>query len=568
MTLRERTAQVAEKCKIKHDYYDNNADGAQRSRYLWSPDLAPIEPARRTWGWYNFMNLWISASFNVNTWQLAGSYVAGGLAWWQGWLCIWAGYILTGIFVSLGGRVGAMYHVSFPVAIRSSFGIYGSIWPVLNRIVLAIIWYSVQSWIGGQCLYLMLCAVWPGTARIPNHLPASAQTDTKHMMCFFLFWLCQLIGIYFPLHKVRHLYTVKAVTAPIGGIAFAVWVAVRAGHGAGPVMSQSSSLKGSALTWTVIQAIISSLDNFSTFILNDSDFTRFSKKPSHALWSQLITVPVSFSLTSLVGLIVSSCSATLYGSPLWNPLDVLERFVTENPSSSDRAGVFFLALIFVYAQAMTNLTGANSAGSDFTALFPRYLNIRRGGYVAAVLSFACVPWKLLSSSNNFLAYVGAYSVFLSAFVGPYFCDYFIVRRGHLAVDQLYSNKSSDLYWGLGGFGINAYVGYLCGLIFNIVGVAGSMGASIPIGAWYLYQFNFLMGVLVSGGVYYLMCRFGPFKVECTKSWNETGDAALVPSIMINGVDPYEQAKGDSEASVVVVGTKDSEVQSVVETFKH
>jgi cytosine/uracil/thiamine/allantoin permease len=131
---------------------------------------------------------------------------------------------------------------------------------------------------------------------------------------------------------------------------------------------------------------------------------------------------------------------------------------------------------------MTNLTGANSAGSDFTALFPRYLNIRkfilicpldsesgidktninagRGGYVAAVLSFACVPWKLLSSSNNFLAYVGAYSVFLSAFVGPYFCDYFIVRRGHLAVDQLYSNKSSDLYWGLGGFGINAYVGYL------------------------------------------------------------------------------------------------------------
>ncbi|OAL39996.1 hypothetical protein AYO20_00909 [Fonsecaea nubica] len=150
MTLRERTAQLAEKCQIKHEYYDNNAEGAQRSKYLWSPDLAPVEPARRTWGWYNFMNLWISASFNVNTWQLAGSYVAAGLAWWQGWLCIWAGYILTGIFVSLGGRMGAMYHISFPVAIRSSFGIYGSIWPVLNRIVLAIIWYSVQGWIGGQ----------------------------------------------------------------------------------------------------------------------------------------------------------------------------------------------------------------------------------------------------------------------------------------------------------------------------------------------------------------------------------------------------------------------------------
>jgi hypothetical protein len=63
MTLRERTAQVAEKCQIKHDYYDNNAEGAQKSKYLWSPDLAPVEPARRTWGWYNFMNLWISGRY-------------------------------------------------------------------------------------------------------------------------------------------------------------------------------------------------------------------------------------------------------------------------------------------------------------------------------------------------------------------------------------------------------------------------------------------------------------------------------------------------------------------------
>lgn len=170
MSLRARATKVVEKCEIKHT--STNAQDSQQGKYLWSPDLAPIEPVRRTWGWYNYMNLWISgnlptsetnglstravliisspASFNVNTWQLAGSYVAGGLAWWQGWLCIWAGYILTGIFVSLGGRMGAVYHISFPVAIRSSFGIYGSIWPVINRIVLAIIWYSVQSWIGGQ----------------------------------------------------------------------------------------------------------------------------------------------------------------------------------------------------------------------------------------------------------------------------------------------------------------------------------------------------------------------------------------------------------------------------------
>jgi cytosine/uracil/thiamine/allantoin permease len=33
----------------------------------------------------------------------------------------------------LSGRIGAMYHVGFPVVGRASFGIWGSLWPVFNR---------------------------------------------------------------------------------------------------------------------------------------------------------------------------------------------------------------------------------------------------------------------------------------------------------------------------------------------------------------------------------------------------------------------------------------------------
>lgn len=40
---------------------------------------------------------------------------------------------MTGIFVALNGRLGAMYHVGFPVANRASFGIWGSLWPIFNR---------------------------------------------------------------------------------------------------------------------------------------------------------------------------------------------------------------------------------------------------------------------------------------------------------------------------------------------------------------------------------------------------------------------------------------------------
>jgi NCS1 family nucleobase:cation symporter-1 len=42
--------------------------------------------------------------------------------------------------VALGARPGGIYHIGYPVFARSSFGIFGSLWPVLNRAVIACIW--------------------------------------------------------------------------------------------------------------------------------------------------------------------------------------------------------------------------------------------------------------------------------------------------------------------------------------------------------------------------------------------------------------------------------------------
>ncbi|KAJ3996452.1 permease for cytosine/purines, uracil, thiamine, allantoin-domain-containing protein, partial [Lentinula boryana] len=58
-----------------------------------------------------------------------------------------------------------------------------------------------------------------------------------------------------------------------------------------------------------------------------------------------------------------------------------------------------------------------SAGSDLTSLVPRFINIRRGGYIAAIVGYCILPWKLLASSNGFVSYLSAYSVFLSSIAG-------------------------------------------------------------------------------------------------------------------------------------------------------
>ena len=129
-----------------------------------------------------------------------------------------------------------------------------------------------------------------------------------------------------------------------------------------------------------------------------------------------------------------------------------------------------------------------SAGTDLTALVPRFLNIRRGGFIAVIVAFAMCPWNLLSSSNNFTTYLSAYSVFLSAIIGVMFCDYFWVRRGYLEIPELYMYGQSSRSWYWKGINYRAYVAYVCGIIPNAPGFGGAVGAAdVPIGATRVYN---------------------------------------------------------------------------------
>ena len=249
----------------------------------------------------------------------------------------------------------------------------------------------------GECVTLMIRSIWTSYENVPNSLPASSGTNTRDFASFFIFWVCSLPAIWFPVHKIRHLFTAKAYFVPPAGVAFFIWAIVRA-HGIGPIVHQPSTASGSKLGWGIVQGIMSSIANFATLIVNDPDFARFARKPRDALWSQLITIPVGFAVTSFIGIIVSSSSAVIYGEPIWNPLNLLSYFLV-NPNTGDTAngparfGVFIISFAFALAQLGTNIAANSvSAGTDMTALLPRYLNIRRGGYICAAVGLAMNPW--------------------------------------------------------------------------------------------------------------------------------------------------------------------------------
>lgn len=99
------------------------------------------------------------------------------------------------------------------------------------------------------------------------------------------------------------------------------------------------------------------------------------------------------------------------------------------------------------------------------------------------------------------------------------CDYYLVRRGYIDIKALYSARKTDPYYYTFGFSWHAYTSYFAGLLINIVGFAGAVGRQVPVGAEYIYNVNYFSGVIISGGMYYILARMFPLPAT-SDYWNE------------------------------------------------
>lgn len=388
---------------------------------------------------------------------------------------------------------------------------------------MAIIWCSTITWLGGQCVQLVLKSIFGGDldTRIHNGIPHSGTT-TFQFLSFFIFWVIQLPFIYCRPQTIRHLFTIKTIVCPAAGIAFLVWTIVKAG-GIGPVVHQHTQLSSSAHGWAFITAIMNCFANFSTLIVNASDFSRVANTPRSSSISQFIGIPIALSVTSLIGILSASASTSMYGTTYWSPVDLMNAYVEEG-TKGDRAGVFFIAACFGLAQVGTNIASNTiSAGTDMSALLPRYINIRRGGFICVIIVLCICPWHFFTSSTNFTTYLSAYAVFLSSIAGVVSADYTIVRRGYLNVFHLYSNNL-DYNYSYNKLGINwrAFAAYICGVLPNIVGFVGAVGRDVPKGATYVYNVSYFAGYIVAFVTYCFFVYISPVKGMPVKRFLKEG----------------------------------------------
>ncbi|KAF9006929.1 NCS1 nucleoside transporter family [Cyathus striatus] len=506
----------------------------------WSnKDMDPVPPEGRTWGTWNYVAYWVSDATNVAVWQLASSMLAIGLSWRQALPAIAVGHVIIAVVMVLNGTIGARLHIAFPVLNRSSFGFWLSYFSVISRIVLSMFWFGIQSYTGSECVYQMLKAIWPSTAHIPNHLPESAHITTVGMMCYFLYWLIQLPLMLVSPQRIRHLFTAKSIVVPFAWLAMLIWAFVKAPASLS-LEPRHSEISGSTFNWAWLSALNSALGIYSTLAVNIPDFTRYAKNEK-AQYVQLFIIPTAFTLIGFVGIAVTSAGEVLYGELIWDPLQLIDRW-------DNRAAAFFAAFSFILATLGTNISANSlSAANDLTVILPKYINIRRGQVICAIIGgWALCPWEILASAPGFLTFMSGYTVFLGPFAGIMITDFWLVHKGKVDVPAMYDPYGRYRYWN--GINWRAAVALLVSVPPNLPGLAHSINPNINVGnASFLFNISWLFGFFVGGGLYWLLSALYP----ATETFVEKAILAGDPSM------PYQTYDAQSEGDGSIKSEKNS-----------
>ncbi|WP_083450271.1 NCS1 family nucleobase:cation symporter-1 [Luteipulveratus mongoliensis] len=500
----EVAVEPAEGGRSQHGQTEH-ADGRvtldDRSALAHSPysneDLDPVELPDRHWNTYNYAALWVGMSHNIPSWLLASGLIAAGMSWQQAVVIILLANVIVLIPILLNGHGGTKYGIPFPVLARSSFGVLGANLPALVRAFAATCWFGVQTWIGGEGIFLLAGKMFGDSWANASHIGDFAWTQ---WLSFFVFWLIEIAIIVRGIETLRRFENWAAPVVMVAALALLAYVYVQA-DGFGNILSQSGSLKGDEFWRAFGPALMGMIAFWATLSLNISDFTRFGGSQKKQMLGQTYGLPTTMTAFAVMSVLVTSASEEMYGKAIWDPIQLAARI------DSWVGTLLALATVMIATLSVNIAANLVSPSYDFANAAPKYVNFRKGALITCVLSVLIFPWKLVSDPNIYIfTWLGVVGAILGPVAGILAADYWVVRRRHIVVRDLY--RREGLYWYSGGWNWRAVVAFGVAAILSAGGSYSKDGKGpfpedgmIPF-LKPLADYGWLVG-LVSGAVIYV-----------------------------------------------------------------
>src|SRR5499425_3152991 len=159
----------------------------------------------------------------------------------------------------------------------------------------------------------------------------------------------------------------------------------------------------------LVPALNATVGFWATVSLNIPDFTRFARNQREQAIGQALALPTTMTLYSFIGVAVTSATVVIYGSAIWDPVQLLSRF--HSPIA-----VVISLLAILLATLNVNI-GANvvSPANDFSNLWPKRISFKIGGMITCFMGIAMMPWKLMASYDTFVVkWLGGYAAVLGS----------------------------------------------------------------------------------------------------------------------------------------------------------
>ncbi len=472
---------------------------------LYNEDLAPA--AERKWGAFSIFNVWTS-----DVHSLWGYYLAASLFLLCGnfinfIIAIGIGSLVIYFLMGLVGNAGVRTGVPYPVLARASFGVWGANIPALVRAIVACFWYGAQTSAASGAIVALL---------IRNEGLADFQKNshflghsTLEVICYVVVWALQLLIIQRGMETVRKFQDWAGPAVWVMMLILAIVLVIKGGISFGAdipmdkllASTKDAGIPGEPGSFSALLAVAATwVTYFAALYLNFCDFSRYAPNEAAVRKGNIWGLPVNLILFSLVAGVTTTAAFAVYGEVLIHPDQISAKFES-----------WFLALLAAITFAVATL-GINvvanfvSPAFDFANIFPRQINFKRGGYIAAIIALVLYPFAPWEGSAA--AFVGGIGATMGPIFGVIMVDYYLIRKGVVDVNALYQENGQ--YRFQSGWSVAAFVAAIIGALFSTI--LPNFTTVLP-DWWGIYGWFF--GVIIAGAVYYVIATAMPGMVRKT-----------------------------------------------------
>jgi len=425
--------------------------------------LRPKTDKERTIGKAGYAFMWIGDGVNLGNMTLGASLIVAGIATLNIVQTFAAAVIAIGIIsaiFALNDRLGYRTGVPYVVQLRMSFGEKGTIISSLLRGIPAVVWYGIQSWIGGTALNEIMKIVTNGAF-------------DSIAICFVVLQVVQIVLSMYGFHAIKWVETLASIVIAVALVY--VFVILLKDY-RGVIAENWGQAKG---TWGLpfFGFIMVFLGNYAAIFLSAADYSRELKPGiSDGKRGLLYFVPIMIAY----GLVLTIGAMLATATGITNPAMAMPVIF-----NNDIVTIFVSAFIVIGVIAVNMV--ANIISPTYVIQLFTKLNYKPAVIITGLLGMVSFPWLLIqeSSAKGLDIFILIYSAFLGPIVAILLVEYYILRKQKVDVNELYKKDGQ-------------FAGYnLSALIAMLIGAAA---------AFVVVDLAWLIGFFVAGISYILLSK--------------------------------------------------------------